>query len=67
MELAKRRVHLAAVTPTSGDLFRSKIARNLNDGINAFLKAMHFHELYLNDRNRQGFEKAIIVGSEEIG
>ena len=38
MELATRRVHLAACSPTLGDPFMKQIARNLTDPIDGFLK-----------------------------
>ena len=38
MELATRRVHLAACTPSLGDDFMKQIARNLTDPFDGFLK-----------------------------
>jgi transposase InsO family protein len=38
MELATRRVHLAACSPTLGDAFMKQIARNLTDPIDGFVK-----------------------------
>jgi hypothetical protein len=38
MEVATRRVHLAACSPTLGDSFMKQIARNLTDPIDGFLK-----------------------------
>jgi transposase InsO family protein len=38
MELATRRVHMAACTPTLGDDFMKQIARNLTDPFDGFLK-----------------------------
>lgn len=38
MEVATRRVHLAACSPSLGDTFMTQIARNLTDPIDGFLK-----------------------------
>jgi hypothetical protein len=38
MELATRRVHMAACTPTLGDDFMKQVARNLTDSFDGFLK-----------------------------
>ena len=38
MEVATRRVHMAACTPTLGDDFMKQIARNLTDPFDGFLK-----------------------------
>jgi len=38
MELATRRVHMAACTPTLGDDFMKQVARNLTDPFDGFLK-----------------------------
>jgi putative transposase len=38
MELATRRVHLAACTPSLGDAFMGQIARNLTDPFDGFVK-----------------------------
>jgi putative transposase len=42
MELATRRVHLAACTPSLGDDFMRQIARNLTDPFDGFLKDMRY-------------------------
>lgn len=38
MELATRRVHMAACTPTLGDDFMKQVAKNLTDPFDGFLK-----------------------------
>ena len=38
MDVATRRVHLAACTPTLGDAFMKQVARNLTDPFDGFLK-----------------------------
>ncbi len=48
MEVAIRRVHLAACLPTLGDPFMKQIARNLTDPIDGFLKDKRY---VLMDRN----------------
>lgn len=42
MEVATRRVHLAACTPTLGDDFMKQIARNLTDPFDGFLKGKNY-------------------------
>ena len=42
MELATRRVHLAACTPTLGDTFMRQIARNLTDPFDGFLTGKRY-------------------------
>ena len=42
MELATRRVQLAACTPSLGDTFMMQIARNLTDPFDGFLKDMRY-------------------------
>jgi hypothetical protein len=42
MELATRRVHLAACTPTLGDAFMRQIARNLTDPFDGFLTGKRY-------------------------
>ena len=42
MEIATRRVHLAACSPSLGDDFMKQIARNLTDPFDGFLKDMKY-------------------------
>ncbi|MEK6249790.1 MAG: integrase core domain-containing protein, partial [Planctomycetales bacterium] len=42
MEVATRRVHLAACTPTLGDQFMKQVARNLTDTFDGFLKGKRY-------------------------
>ena len=42
MEVATRRVHLAACAPTLGDQFMKQVARNLTDTFDGFLKGKRY-------------------------
>ncbi len=63
MELATRHVHLAACTPTLGDVFMRQIARNLTDPLDGFLTGKRY---VLLDRD-SNFGRAFRSALEEEG
>jgi transposase InsO family protein len=63
MELATRRVHLAACTPTLGDDFMKQVARNLTDPFDGFLKNTRY-VLMDRDTNFSAAFRAILEDSD---
>jgi putative transposase len=63
MDVATRRVHLAACTPTLGDHFMKQIARNLTDPFDGFLKDKKY---VLMDRDGN-FSRAFRTVLEKAG
>ena len=63
MELATRRVHLAACTPTLGDDFMKQVARNLTDPFDGFLKNTRY-VLMDRDTNFSAAFQAILEDSD---
>jgi transposase InsO family protein len=62
MELATRRVHMAACTPTLGDDFMKQVARNLTDPFDGFLRDKKY-VLMDRDSNFSAAFRAILEDS----